>query len=312
MRGVGVLEFGAPDVLQVIDLPEVHAGPGEIRVRVHAASVNPTDLMLRNGSRAEALREIDPPYVPGMDIAGVIDEIGPGTETDLAVDTAVMAMVIPVGNHGAYRESIVLSMDSVVRAPEGFSHAEASTLPMNGLTARQSLDQLALRSGQTIAVTGAAGAYGGYVIQIAKHEGLRVIADASLSDESLVNALGADVIIPRGDDFSQQVRGVVPDGVDGLADGAVLSQLAVGAVRDGGAFASVRAWVGTGERGIMFHRTSVRDYDHRSDLLDQLRQLAETRVVKLRVAGTYEPEQASEAHRRLEARGTRGRCVIVF
>jgi len=312
MRGVGVLEFGAPDVLQVIDLPEVHAGPGEIRVRVHAASVNPTDLMLRNGSRAEALREIDPPYVPGMDIAGVIDEIGPGTETDLAVDTAVMAMVVPVGNHGAYRESIVLSMDSVVRAPEGFSHAEASTLPMNGLTARQSLDQLALRSGQTIAVTGAAGAYGGYVIQIAKHEGLRVIADASSADESLVSALGADVIIPRGDDFSQQVRGVVPDGVDGLADGAVLSQLAVGAVRDGGAFASVRGWAGTGERDITFHRTSVRDYDHRSDLLDQLRQLAETRVVKLRVAGTYEPEQASEAHRRLEARGTRGRCVIVF
>ena len=312
MRGVGVLEFGAPDVLQVIDLPEVHAGPGEIRVRVHAASVNPTDLMLRNGSRAEALREIDPPYVPGMDIAGVIDEIGPGTETDLAVDTAVMAMVVPVGNHGAYRESIVLSMDSVVRAPEGFSHAEASTLPMNGLTARQSLDQLALRSGQTIAVTGAAGAYGGYVIQIAKHEGLRVIADASSADESLVSALGADVIIPRGDDFSKQVRGVVPDGVDGLADGAVLSQLAVGAVRDGGAFASVRGWAGTGERDITFHRTSVRDYDHRSDLLDQLRQLAETRVVKLRVAGTYEPEQASEAHRRLEARGTRGRCVIVF
>ncbi|HIC15887.1 MAG TPA: NADP-dependent oxidoreductase, partial [Gemmatimonadetes bacterium] len=293
-------------------LPEVHAGPGEIRVRVHAASVNPTDLMLRNGSRAEALREIDPPYVPGMDIAGVIDEIGPGTETDLAVDTAVMAMVVPVGNHGAYRESIVLSMDSVVRAPEGFSHAEASTLPMNGLTARQSLDQLALRSGQTIAVTGAAGAYGGYVIQIAKHEGLRVIADASSADESLVSALGADVIIPRGDDFSQQVRGVVPDGVDGLADGAVLSQLAVGAVRDGGAFASVRGWAGTGERDITFHRTSVRDYDHRSDLLDQLRQLAETRVVTLRVAGTYEPEQASEAHRRLEARGTRGRCVIVF
>ena len=312
MRCVGVLEFGAPDVLQVIDLPEVHAGPGEIRVRVHAASVNPTDLSLRNGARAEALRQVAPPYVPGMDAAGVIDEIGPGTETDLTVGTPVMAMVVPLGNHGAYRESIVLSNNSVVRAPEGFSHSEAATLPMNGLTARQSLDQLALRSGQTIAVTGAAGAYGGYVIQIAKHEGLRVIADASSADESLVSALGAHVIVSRGDDFSQQVRRVVPDGVDGLADGAVLSQLAVGAVRDGGAFASVRGWAGTGERDITFHRTSVRVYDHRSDLLDQLRQLAETRVVTLRVAGTYEPEQASEAHRRLEARGTRGRCVIVF
>ena len=312
MQGVGVFEFGTPDVLQVIDLPEVHAGPGEIRVRVHAAAVNPTDLSIRNGARAEALRRAAPPYVPGMDAAGVVDEIGPGTETDLAVGTAVMAMVVPRGNHGAYRESIVLNIDSVMRSPQGFSHSEVATLPMNGLTARLSLDQLGLRSGQTIAVTGAAGAYGGYVIQIAKHEGLRVIADASSADESLVGDLGADVIVPRGDDFAQQVRRVVPDGVDGLADGAVLSQLAVGAIRDGGAFAAVRGWAGTGERDITFHRTMVPDYNHRSDLLDQLRQLAEARVVTLRVAGTYDPDQASEAHRRLEARGTRGRCVIVF
>ena len=312
MRAVGVLNFGDPDVLQVVDLPEVHAGQGEVRIRVHAASVNPTDLMLRNGSRAEALKDINPPHVPGMDIAGVIDEIGPGDETELAVGTAVMAMVVPLADHGAYRESIVLSLDSVVKAPEGFSHAEASTLPMNGLTARQSLDQLGLLPGQTIAVTGAAGAYGGYVVQIAKHEGLRVIADASAADEPLVKSFGADVIVPRGDDFSEQVRKVVPDGVDGVADGAVLSELAVGAIRDGGAYAAVRGWAGTGERDITFHRTSVRTYDHRSDLLDQLRKFAETSVVTLRVAGTYEAEQASEAHRRLEARGTRGRCVIVF
>lgn len=312
MRAVGVLNFGDPDVLQVVDLPEVHAGQGEVRIRVHAASVNPTDLMLRNGSRAEALKDINPPHVPGMDIAGVIDEIGPGDETELAVGTAVMAMVVPLADHGAYRESIVLSLDSVVKAPEGFSHAEASTLPMNGLTARQSLDQLGLLPGQTIAVTGAAGAYGGYVVQIAKHEGLRVIADASAADEPLVKSFGADVIVPRGDDFSEQVRKVAPEGVDGVADGAVLSELAVGAIRDGGAYAAVRGWAGTGERDITFHRTSVRTYDHRSDLLNQLREFAETSVVTLRVAGTYEAEQASEAHRRLEARGTRGRCVIVF
>tara|TARA_B100000686_G_scaffold201594_2_gene208509 strand:- start:238 stop:1179 length:942 start_codon:yes stop_codon:yes gene_type:complete len=312
MRGVGVFEFGAPEVLQVIDLPEVHAGQGEVRIRVHAVAVNPTDLSIRSGVRAERLRQNPPPYVPGMDAAGVIDEIGPETDTDLVVGMAAMAMVVPVGSHGAYRESIVLSADSVVRAPQGFSYPEVATLPMNGLTARLSLDQLALRSGQTIAVTGAAGAYGGYVIQIAKHEGLRVIADASPDDESLVSNLGADIIVPRGDDFADQVREVAPDGVDGLADGAVLSELAVGAVRDGGGFAAVRGWAGTGERDIMFHRTFVGNYDHRRDLLDQLRQLTEAGVVTLRVAGTYEPDQASEAHRRLEARGTRGRCVIVF
>ncbi len=312
MRGIGVFEFGGPDVMQVLDLPEVHAGLGEIRMRVYASSVNPTDLSIRNGARAEILKQITPPYVPGMDAAGVIDEIGPGTETDLTIGTSVMAMVVPNGSHGAYRESIVLSIDSVVKSPEGFSHAESATLPMNGLTARQSLDQLALSAGQTIAVTGAAGAYGGYVIQIAKHEGLKVIADASASDESLVSDLGADIIVPRGDNFSQQVRKVVPNGVDGLADGAVLSKLAIGAVRDGGAFVSVRGWGGNDERDISFHKTSVRNYDHRNDLLDQLRHLAETGIVSLRVAATYKPEQASEAHRRLEARGTRGRCVIIY
>ena len=157
MRGVGVIEFGGPEALQVVELPEVHAGPGQVRLRVHAATVNPTDTFVRGGARAEALRKDPPPYIPGMDAAGVIDEIGPDTETDLAIGDAVMAMVIPSGSHGAYRESIVLSADAVTRAPAGASHAEASTLPMNGLTARLSLDQLALQPGQTLAVTGAAG-----------------------------------------------------------------------------------------------------------------------------------------------------------
>ncbi len=312
MRGVGVIEFGGPEALQVVDLPETHAGIGEVRIRVHAAAVNPTDTGLRNGSRAAMLADVPPPYVPGMDLAGVIDEVGPSTDTDLAVGDAVMAMVVPNATHGAYRESIVLAADSVVRAPAGATHVEASTLPMNGLTARQSLDQLALSPGQTIAVTGAAGCYGGYVVQLAKAEGLRVIADASEADEQLVADLGADVVVRRGDDVAERIREAAPDGVDGLADGSVQAELVVAAVRDGGAFASVRGWRGTGERGIVFHRTMVPNYDHRADLLGQLREQAENGTVTLRVAATYPPEEAAAAHARLEAGGTRGRCVIVF
>ena len=307
-----MIEFGGPEALRVVDLPEVHAGAGEVRMRVYAAAVNPTDTMVRDGGRAEALRKDPPPYIPGMDAAGVIDEIGAGTATDLAIGDAVMAMVIPAASHGAYRASIVLSPDSVARAPANATHVEAATLPMNGLTARQSLDQLALQPGQTVAVTGAAGCYGGYVVQLAKADGLRVIADASSADAQLVRDLGADVVVPRGDDIAAHIRNVAPDGVDGLADGAVQSERAVGAVRDGGAFVSVRGWSGGGERGIVFHRTSVRDYDHRVDLLDRLRQQSEGGLITLRVAATYAPEQAAEAHRRLEAGGTRGRCVIVF
>jgi NADPH2:quinone reductase len=312
MRGVGVIEFGGPEVLEVVDLAEVHAGQGEVRIRVHAASVNPTDTALRGGTRAEAMRKDPPPYIPGMDLAGEIDEVGPGTATDLAVGDAVMAMVVPSGSHGAYRESIVLSADAVAGAPSGASHVEAATLPMNGLTARQSLDQLALTPGQTVAVTGAAGCYGGYVVQLAKDDGLRVIADASEADEELVRSLGADVVVRRGDDVADRIRAVEPNGVDALADGAVQNELAVGAVRDGGGFAAVRGWAGTGERGIAFHRTSVREYDHRADLLDRLREQTERGVLTLRVAATFPPEAASEAHARMQAGGTRGRCVIMF
>ncbi|MHB8573838.1 MAG: NADP-dependent oxidoreductase [Dehalococcoidia bacterium] len=296
----------------MVELLDVHAGPGELRIRVHAATVNPTDTGVRDGSRAEMLKQVPTPHVPGMDAAGVVDEIGPDTATDLKVGDPVMAMAIPLGSHGAYRESLVLAADSVARAPAGSSHAQASTLPMNGLTARLSLDQLALKPGQTLAVTGAAGCYGGYVVQLAKAEGLRVIADASAADEQLVRDLGADIVVRRGDDIGVQIRAVAPDGVDGLADGAVQNELAVGAVRDGGAFASVRGWAGNEARGITFHRTMVRNYDHRADLLDQLREHAEAGLVTLRVAATYPMEQAAEAHRRLEAGGTRGRCVILF
>jgi len=311
MRGVGLYEFGGPEVLKVVELPQTHAGAGEVRIRVHASTVNPTDTYLRKGARADALRNVPPPYVPGTDVAGVIDEIGTGTKTGLKLGDNVMAMVANHASHGGYRESIVLAADAVVRAPAGKTLIEAATLPMNALTARQSLDQLALKSGQTLAVTGAAGCYGGYVVQLAKEDGLRVIADAAPADAALVRALGADIVVPRGDDVAAQIRKVAPNGVDGLADGSFQSERAAGAVRDGGSFASVRGWGGN-ERGIAFHKTSVRTYDRRADLLDKMRQQVEAGHITLRVAATYTPEQAAEAHRRLEAKGTRGRLVLIW
>ncbi len=312
-RGVGVVEFGGPEVLRLVNLDEVHAGPGQVRLRVHAAAVSPTDTHHRAGSRAAALAKDPPPYIPGMDAAGVIDEIGDGvTVGGLSVGDAVMAMVIPRGSHGAYRESLVLSADAVARAPVGSTHAEASTLPMNGLTARLSLDQLALQPGQTLAVTGAAGCYGGNVVQLAKADGLRVVADASAADEALVRSLGGDIVVRRGNDVAANVLAVCPGGVDGLADGSVQNELVVAAIRDGGGYASVRGWPGTGERGISFHVTWVREYDRRADLLDALARQVETGALTLRVAAVIDASVASEAHRRLEAGGSRGRFVIAF
>jgi len=312
MRAVGLFTHGGPEVLQAIEVPEVHAGPGQVRIRVHAATVNPTDLGVRDGSRAEQQKADPPPYVPGMEAAGIIDEVGDGVPDRLKLGDAVMAIVVPKGSHGAYREQIVLDARSVVRAPAGKPHVEACTLPMNGLTARLSLDLLKLSPGQVLAVTGAAGAYGGYVIQLAKSEGLTVIADASEKDEKLVASLGADVVVRRGDDVASRFREHFPSGVDGLADGAVLNGLVIPAVRDGGAFTSVRGFEGVPQRDIRFTKTFVRSYAQEWEKLDRLRQQVEAGDITLRVADVYPPEKAADAHRRLEAGGTRGRLVIQF
>jgi NADPH:quinone reductase-like Zn-dependent oxidoreductase len=183
---------------------------------------------------------------------------------------------------------------------------------MNGLTARQSLDLLALSSGQSLAVTGAPGAYGGYVVQLAKAEGLTVIVDAAEADEELVRSLGADIIIRRGGDFPALIREHFPDGVDGLADGALLNERAIPAVRDGGMFTSIRGFVGEPQCDITFATTFVRSYDCEFEKLNRLRQMVEAGTVTLRVADVYPPERTGEAHRRLDAGGTRGRLVIEF
>jgi NADPH:quinone reductase-like Zn-dependent oxidoreductase len=312
MRAVGVTDFGGPDTLHVVELPDPVPGPGEVRIRVHAATVNPTDTGLRAGLRAAQLKGIAPPYVPGMDAAGLLDQIGEGVSTDLLVGDHVMAIVVPRGSHGAYSELLVVPAESVARSPAGASDAEASTLPMNGLTTRLALNFLALQPGQTLAVTGAAGAVGGYAVQLGKADGLRVIADASEADQTLVKDLGADVVVPRGDEFAQRVREVVPEGADGLVDAALLNQLAAAAVRDGGGIATLRGFTGAPGRGITWHPVAVRSYAREQAKLDRLRQQAEDGAVTLRVARAFPAEQAAEAHRLLEAGGTRGRLVLEF
>lgn len=279
---------------------------------MHAATVNPTDTLFRNGvTSAEALKDRRPPYIPGMDVAGVVDEVGEGARQ--AVGDQVMAMTMPRSKlGGGYAERVIVPTESATAMPLGASFAEASTLPMNGLTAQLSLDRLALEPGSTLAVTGAAGAYGGYMVQLGKARGLRVVADASPEDEPLVRRLGADVIVARGEGLALRIRQAVPDGVDGLADGAVVGAPVLPAVRDGGVVVSVRPFGADSERGITVHDVMVSAYVREWDKLDELRRLADTGAVTLRVAHTYPPERAADAHRALEAGGVRGRLVITF
>lgn len=309
MKVVGVIEFGGPGALAVHTVTDPHPGPGEARLRVRAAAVSPVDAAVRSGAMGTG--DLEPPYVPGMDAAGVIDEVGP--ESRWEIGDEVMAIAIPLSAHGgAYVEHLVGPDESMARVPANVDMNAASTIPMNGLTATQSLEMAALEPGQTLAVTGAAGTLGNYVIELAKHAGLTVIADAAEKDRALLEGLGADHVVSRGDDVADRIRVIVPDGVDAIVDAAVMNESVLPAVRDGGAFVSVKVFDAPPTRGVTFHRVSVFGEYHSADKLDSLRGHVEDGVLTARVAETFPAAQAAQAHRRYESRGVRGRLVLNF
>jgi len=311
MRAVGFTEFGGPEVLGIVPLPVPSPGPDQVRVRVAAAAVNPTDLVFRSGARSMPAG-MEPPYVPGMDLAGVVDVAG-GDAAGWLPGDRVMAAVSPFApGGGAQAEFVVVAADALARVPQGMSLQAAATLPMNALTVRAALDELALRPGQTLAVTGAAGAVGGYAIQLGRAEGLRVIADASPADEALVRGFGADVVVPRGAGLAERIRQVSPGGVDALLDAALLGPPALAAVRDGGQFMAVRPFAGQAERDISVSVVQVARHLHEAGTLARLAELAASGTLTLRVADVLPAERAADAHRRLEAGGVRGRLVLAF
>ena len=309
VRGVGITRPGGPEVLDVIEREVPEPGEGEVRIRVAAAAVNPSDTATRERGNDGS----DPPWVTGWDAAGVVESVGSGVE-ELAVGDEVMAVVFPRRPEGgAQQELLVAPAASVVPIPEGASLEEAATLPMNGLTAMQSLELLGLDAGETLVVTGGAGQLGSFATPLAKERGLRVIADARPEDEELVRSFGADVVVPRGESFAAAVREIVPDGADGLLDTALLNRDAFPAIRDGGVLVPLRGWShGDSERGIEIRPVLVWEHVDRTDWLRELRRLASQGRLRLRVAGTYPPERAADAHRAMDAGGLRGRAIIVF
>jgi NADPH:quinone reductase len=310
MRAVAITAPGGPEVLAVIDRPVRAAGPGEVRIAVRAAAVNPTDIGLRARGAGP---DLEPPWIPGMDAAGVVESVGEGVDR-LAPGDQVMAAVSPRRPEGgAQAELIVAPAASVVAIPAGSTMAQAATLPMNGLTAHLGLDLLEVTAGDTLAVTGGAGLLASYVIALANERGATTVADAALADQQLVRGFGADVVVPRGPGFAAAVRDAVPGGADAVFDTALLGRAAFPALRDGGAIAVVRGWDdGPAERGIAVKPVWVRTALERTDWLEHLREIASDGWPALRVAAEVPPERAAEAHRLMEAGGLRGRAVIVF
>lgn len=310
MRAVVVREFGGPEALQVVREPVPRPGPGQVRIAVEAAGVNPVDLGVRSGGIV-AIGFATPreQYGVGWDVAGRVDAVGPGA--DFAVGDRVVGLVDRLDlRTGAYADHVVLDGAAVGRAPRAASAAEAATLPLNALTADQGLDLLDLPPGGTLLVTGAAGGVGGFAVQLAVLRGLRVAALAGAADEQLVRGLGAAHFVPRGvPGVADAVRAWAPGGVDGVLDAALLKADALEALRGGGALVAVGYGADpTPRRGTRVHNVWIRADGPR---LTELAALADAGLLSLRVAGTYPLEEAATAHARLAAGGVRGRLVLL-
>lgn len=309
MRAAVVEEFGGPEVLRVAELPLPQPGPGQVRVRVTASTVNAIDLATRAGAFAANLPPAaSPPYVLGWDVSGTVDALGEGVYGFAEGAPVVGLQQWFEQGVGTYAEYAVLPVGALAPAPAGVDLIAAATLPLNALIARQALDLLALPSGADLLIAGAAGAVGGYAVELAHARGLRVVALARPGDADLVASLGAADLVPRGDDPGAAVRAQYPDGLDGVLDAAGIGTPLLPAARDGGVFHELDgSSVPPPERGVRVDHAPVRaDGVQLAELTD----LAAQGRLTLRVAGALPLDQAAHAHRRTAAGGLHGHLVL--
>ena len=182
MHAVVFEEFGGPEVLRTQDVAEPHAGPGEVRVSVRAAGVNPIDFKIRRGW-TQGFIDVTFPATPGLEVAGVVDEVGEGAEF------AIGDEVVGWSKTGSYAEHAVVG--NVVPKPAGVSWEQAVGLPVAGETAQRVLDELGLKAGETLLLHGAAGAVGSIAVQLAKAAGATVIGTASPANHDFLRSIGA-------------------------------------------------------------------------------------------------------------------------
>ncbi|WPB95815.1 NADP-dependent oxidoreductase [Streptomyces malaysiensis] len=213
-RAVIYETFGGPEVLELREVPEPHAGPGEVRVRVTAAGLNPMDWSIASRPEAAARFGITVPSGFGSDLAGVIDEVGDGA-TGFAVGDRVYGGAL--GRAVADFVVVKPSVDALWHTPEGISDEVASTLPVAGLTAAAALAAIDLRFGDTVLVGGAAGGVGVFAVQLARLAGATVIGTASPGTFEFLRQLGAEPLA-YGPGLANRVRALAPDGVTAATD----------------------------------------------------------------------------------------------
>lgn len=190
MLTVAFERFGGPEVLHLIHREIPTPDTDDVVVKVIASTVSPTDIMMRDGRQASLMSGLNPPYIAGSEFAGVVHSLGDPSDSRLMVGAPVMGIVNarrPDG--GAHTEYLRVPAASVVPISPDIDLGHAASVPMNGMSAMLALEALALPVESSVFVTGGAGAVGGYVIQLAKLAGLKVVADAKESDIGLLRRI---------------------------------------------------------------------------------------------------------------------------
>jgi NADPH:quinone reductase-like Zn-dependent oxidoreductase len=303
MRAVVFEEFGGPEVLGVQEVPEPQAGPGQVRIKVRAAGVNPIDFKVRRGWTKGF---IDPvlPAVPGLEVAGVVDQVGEGAEF------AVGDEVVGWSDGGAYAEYAIAG--NVARKPAGVSWEQAAGVPVAGETAQRVLDLLGVKSGETILIHGAAGAVGSVAVQLAKAAGLTVVGTASTANHDYLRSLGA-VPVEYGEGLLERVRAAAPDGVDAVFDTAGQGGLQESIELRGGTGRIVTiADFAAAELGVTASMAgTATPAEVRATLGAQLQAVADG-TLTIRVAETFDLADAAKAQELSESGHARGKIVLAL
>jgi NADPH:quinone reductase-like Zn-dependent oxidoreductase len=299
VKAIQYSRFGGPDVLELVELPDPHPGPGQIRVAVRAAGVNPIDWKMRSGVRGGDL-----PQTTGREVAGVVDELGAGV-SDVAVGDKVFGFA--AGGGGA--AELALSAD-FAPIPPSLDFAGAAGLPVAVETAVRTLDLLGVGSGSTVVINGAAGAVGSSAVQIAVARGARVIGTASPVNHDYLRSLGAEPTT-YGDGLADRLRELAPDGVDAALDAAgggalpALVELAGSPER----VVTVADYAGAEATGVRF--SGGMGTARAVHALTDIGELIESGRFTLTVAQTFPLDEIAEAHRLSETSHVRGKLVLL-
>jgi NADPH:quinone reductase-like Zn-dependent oxidoreductase len=305
VKAIALDRFGGTDVLQLVDLPEPKLGPDWVVIRVRAAGVNPVDAKVRAGSLEPAFPTTFP-LVPGWDVAGVVEQVGPAVPEYSVGDEVIGYVRKDVIGEGTYAELVAANVRHVAPKPASASFEEAAALPLAGLTAEQALDAAAVADGDTVLVHAAAGGVGTFAVQLATLRGARVLGTASERNADYLRGLGAEPVT-YGEGLADRVRALAPGGVDAAVDLVGGESLDVSAelVADRGRIVSVvdaEAVLRLGGRYV-FVRPDAAMLARLSDLVDDGR-------LRVEVSRTFPLEEAAQAQELIESGHVRGKVVL--